>query len=199
MMTKFQLNWPTTLVVALLVAFGSVHALAGRQSPPPSPAVVATVDLERVLTGIGAFGRANERLEALGEQLDTEDEAMRQEIADLQADLEFLPAGSENSLETQRKIHWLAHRRRAFLEFAQRKISVEQSRTLRTLYDQVISEIQQMSDESAFDVVLVNDSASPMPDQLTEQELMRQISSRRILHAGRRIDITDELIRRLDG
>lgn len=195
---KNTINWPTVAVVAIITVFATMQSRAGRPQFAP-PAVIATVDLEQVMTSMDAYKESNVDLEALGASLDAREEELRQEISDLQEDLGFLPPGSANSLETQREIHWLAQRRTAFLEFASRKINVEHSKVLRSLYDQVLGEVDRMAAENGYDVVLVNDSASELPDRVSERDMMRAIASRRILKAASRIDITQELVQRLNS
>ena len=55
-----------------------------------------------------------------------------------------------------------------------------------------------MSRANGYDIVLVDDTVAELPEDTTEAETMRQISARRMLYANPQVDISDELIVRMN-
>ena len=45
---KKQINWPAAVIIAALALFAGYQTSANRQSSPPQPAVLATIDIEEV-------------------------------------------------------------------------------------------------------------------------------------------------------
>ena len=80
---------------------------------------------------------------------------------------------------------------------------MERALLLEDLYRKIYAEVQDMSSEQGFDLVLINDAGVDFiyneQSQLTrEQQLMQQIGSKRIFFASSNEDLTSELIVRMN-
>ena len=190
---RAQSTLPLVLVVGVVVGAMAFGGEANRLAAPPRPTVIATVNLEEVFRGLNEYQSVNERLKALAAELDKEGTRRRDEITRLGDDINLLPAGpNRDNLERD----WLrkSHDLQAYVEFATRKLNDAQSRALRDLYERIRGDIAALATSSGYDVVFVDDSVAVLPEVASEAEMMRQISARRILYAGKEIDITKQVV-----
>jgi Skp family chaperone for outer membrane proteins len=193
-----RLNWSAGLLAAVLALHMGYTSYAVRQAAPLAPATLATVNLEQVFAGLDARAAADTRLAALAEELDGQAQAQRDEIALLEQDLEIFQPGSEEYEQTSASIAEMTLKRRAFIEYSARRIDAEQSRVLSELYDTIKEVLAALSTEYGYDIVFVDDSVVQLPRNVGEQEMMRQISARRMLYTNPAIDISQELIVRMN-
>ena len=56
---------------------------------------------------------------------------------------------------------------------------------------------QQLAEEDGYDIILMNDSVLEIPEN--PENIVREISNRRILFARSQMDITDQLIQRMNA
>lgn len=196
---KAILNAPTVLLLLVLGGVLGHTTQANRGAAPLSPAMVATVDLERIFVNLQARGAADARLNKLAEELDARGQEERDKIELLRQDLDLYPPGSSKYQETSQEIAKLGFKLKAYLDFAVRKLDSEKSKSLRRLYEDIKLAIREEATAKGYDMVVVDDSIVQLPADASEQETMRQISGRRLLYAAEQIDITDDVIARMNG
>ena len=74
----------------------------------------------------------------------------------------------------------------------------ERATDLRETYDRIRSEAGKLAKEHNIDIVLLNDSI-PEIDLSDAARTLQQISARRILYANESLDVTKELLARMNG
>lgn len=195
---KNTLNRPSLLLLIMVAGALAYQSLALRPGPVTEPAVIASVNLELVFGSLDLRGAANAELEKLATSLD--DELTRQkELLDVkEEDLAFMTPGSDAYRQTEVEMLEMSGRLAAYVEFADKKMNIERSRVLREIYDEIKATIAALCDEEGYDVVFVDDSIVELPEVATEAEMMRQISARRMLHTRSRIDISQDVIQRMN-
>jgi len=189
-----RINWPVAFVLAVLAGLVAYTTQAQKAPPPLSPAVVATVNIEEIFRGLNERAAADTSLLELAEELDAKGVQMREEIELLGQDLELYPVGSKQYQQATEEIARKTYRLQAYREFAMRKLEVEKSRTLHGLYLKIRTAVGEMSGPSGYDIVFVDDTVVGLPTDVTEAEMWRQISARRMLFTNPRIDVTDHLL-----
>lgn len=194
---KTNINWSTVALIALVAGVVG-HATNANRAAPTSPSVVAVLDLEALFQGLDERGSADTQLMRIAEDLDARGTLRREEIELLSQDLELYSPGSPQYQETSREVARKGFELQAFLDFAMRKLDAEKARTLRRLYDRIKSTVETISKENGYDLVLVDDSIVSLPIEATEAETMRQISARRMLYGSPQINITQDVIARMN-
>ncbi|MGA1708554.1 MAG: OmpH family outer membrane protein [Phycisphaerales bacterium] len=181
--------------LAMLVA-GSLLALAA--FAPQRPAVVASVDLERVFNSIDLQAKTETRLKAVAADLDAQRKALRDGIEELNAELESFQPGSAAQLEVATRIEEAIAEFRAFEGFARAKAEAEQAKSMRQIYMTIREAAMELAKERGWDYVMVDDSI-PTIEPTDSQRMLQQISSRRFLYANPSFDVTDDLIAKLNA
>jgi Skp family chaperone for outer membrane proteins len=183
----------TALLAAVLCAGLAAFAALS----PDRPAVVATVDLERVFNSVDLQTRTEVRLQAMSEQLGARRDELRLEIEDLQAELESFQPGSDAQIEVAGRIEEAIAEFRAWEGFAAIKLEAEQSKAMRDIYLSIREAAATLAKERGWDYVLVDDTVPTIQPGGAEQ-MQQQIGSRRFLYANGAFDVTDELVARLN-
>jgi len=197
-MTK-RMHWPSVAVLAV-AALWIGHVTQANRPAPPEPARIATINIEDVFNALNERSAADAELLELSNELEAERVQLREEIELLKEDLQnVLQPGTPAYEESQEALVWKTAQLRAFVDFAQRKLDREQSKLLRRIYENMKRVIGELSDDEGYDVVFVDDSVVELPADVTEAEMMRQISARRMLFSSPVIDISEALIERMNA
>lgn len=201
------------VVVTLLAGVIAGQAVSqARQGARPSR--VAVVELPRVVDGLEQRSAMMAEIQGLADDFNAEDKNWQSRIEAVTAELEALrptdgtPLGDAAVAKAReigdRRLRLIADYRE-WKTFAQSILDQETSFRLRELYQVVKNEIAAMSAVEGYDLVLVDDSqgelAEPNPNARmdAEAQILQQILNRRILYASSVVDVTDELIDRMNN
>ncbi len=165
---------------------------------PMPPAVIGVVDLEKVYNNLDSRSELVTRIEAMQAKMAEDASSMQEELEMLSAELESLSPGSGAMIEMNDKAISISGKLRAFETYGALLIERERAADLRDSYDMIRTEAGTLSKMMDIDLVLLNDSI-PMVDLADAAGTLQQISARRVLWANETLDITDELIARLNG
>ena len=190
-----RLGRTAAAALALLVG-GALLAFAA--FAPQRPAVVASVDLERVFNSIDLQAKTEARLKAVAVDLDAQRKKLRDGIEELQAELESFQPGSTAQLEVATRIEEAIAEFRAFDGFARAKAEAEQAKAMRQIYMSIRDAAMELAKERGWDYVMVDDSI-PTIEPTDSQRMLQQISSRRFLYANPSFDVTNDLIAKLNA
>lgn len=170
---------------------------ASRQAGGSSAAVVATIDLERLIDNLEAMKAANDELAAAAQSYQSQIQRQREALELLYEETELLVGQQKDAKLAEAEL--LADELRVSTDFAAGKLEEMRVRSLRRIYEDVRIAAAEVSRANGWDLVLVNDALVEVPPVASQQELMRQISARRVIYGDTRIDVTDVLISALNG
>lgn len=192
-----QTRQPRLLIVALIGAIVSLLAYqsfgGNTRTIVIDPAVVGTVNLEKVYGSIPQKALAEQSLQGFGQSLDETINGFLDEIEVLEADLEGLSPNSQRYEEMTAELMRKTLEYEGFVQFANNRLELEKAEALRDIYLELRSAIARLSQRNGYDLVIVDDTVGDLTPS-TEQEMQRQISARRVLYGARTIDITDLVI-----
>ena len=195
---NMRTNWPALILLGVLIGV-VVGRTDGVRPAPTQPAVIATVNLDVIFDRLDEFASARDELKQEQDRLQQEMERRQAEIQSLEADLELFQPGSDQAARTSEQIAELSYNLQAFTEFATRKLDVEKADALEIIYERLRVVAGDLAQENGYDIIFVDDSIAKAPTAITEAEMMKQISARRMLYAGRVIDVSDALIARMNN
>lgn len=178
-------------VLVLMLAYRSFGG--GGTTVIVDPAVVCTVNLERVYEAIPQKTAAEQSLEAFGRSLDERISAYEEEIDALEGELEALAPNSESYEQRTAELMRKTLEYEGFLQFANNRFQLQRAEALRDIYLELRANIAQIAQRNGYDLVIVDDTVGELTPT-TEEDMRRQISARRMLYGARTIDITDIVI-----
>jgi Skp family chaperone for outer membrane proteins len=200
-----QRTVPTILCIAAALATASIVVLpaGGAGAVLANQTSVAVMDPSRVLEGLIERADAESGLRAKFEDLKAQANTRTSEIRSLQEQLQLTQdANAREAL--QNEIESKGVKAIAFDQFAARQFDVDLALLKQDLYQRIKAAVADLSQANGIDIVLVNDNA--MPIQINPElkvaraaQVSEQISQRRVMFAADKVDITDELILRMNN
>ncbi len=192
------MSGPLSLVLLLAAGLLAFRTMANRSAAPAEPTAVASVNLEEIFLGLAYRSAADAELILLAESLDGQGDGKREKIEMLAQDLELFPPGSPQYQSASQDIAKRTYELQAYLDFAVRKLDARKARTLRTIYEDIKKTVGAIAVDQGYDFVIVDDSVVRLPTDVSEAETMRQISARRLLYTNPQVDITRDVIERMN-
>ena len=189
--------------MALAGAMGVVVLFLGRElnsAQPKTDALsmkIATVSVRQVFLNCKANARY--RADELAEQskISGAMELLRKEIQAQEAGLKALRPGSTDHLEQYRELVNKQYALEAQQKFNSQQRILKDRRWTEELYREILRITKTLAEEKGLDMVLEKDEPEfpvPSPD-----ELMMTLSTHKVLFSGGCVDITNEVVARLDA
>lgn len=190
---------PALIVVAVVTLL--VVGLAGagaQQAMQAEPTAVAVVDLERVFDQLEEMSALEADANSKAEQIQKQAEEKRQEVQQLQSDLGLLKAGTEEHRQAQEEVEMAAIEFRTWLQFQKQKLERERGVMVEGLYRKTLDAVEQVADGSGYDLVLYKARTTDLNFE-SARDLAQRIQARKVLYADDALDITDEVVQRMNN
>lgn len=189
-------------IAVLLVAIAGYETLAQR-AVAPGPLVIATVRIDALFDGLQQRAEAKAEVAALEAELQGELTARQQEITALEEKLEDVVAAARRD-ELMDQITLARMRLQLWQQSATAELEVEKAIRLQYLYQSLRAAIKALADDEGYDLVLLNDSSDELPFDRearvpAQLQILQQVSNRKILYVNSAVDITEDLIIRMNN
>ena len=185
------------LILIVLVGVTAYDSFAIRNVLKASPTAAGVVNLEEVFAGLTERAEADAALQQMADSLQRDSETQSQEIENLAADLEDYPPGSEKYQQVLEEYSLKTLEYQAFIEFSRQKISIEKSLIYKRIYQAIRLAASEIAKEDGYQLIIVDDGVRDLP-AVAEAEMIRQISARKVLYAESTIDLTEQLLARMN-
>jgi Skp family chaperone for outer membrane proteins len=208
---KRTVSVPVFVLVGLLCAVIAYQAGATRVVIVNKPAVVATVNLPKVLEGLAQRSQADATLASM--EADFRQEADRREktVKQLETDLNNLrerlnteQASSDVVQDLVDRINLEIISFQAWRQFKLDQFDVEQALLMQDIYRTIKRTIAEMAGTEGYDLVVFDTSTgelsiNPSSRVSRTEQIQQQILARGVLYAGQPLDITNDLIERMNN
>lgn len=186
-------------VVCLTVgpAFLTHLRAQGPAGPSAPEARVAVCDMQIIFT---EYVRAKDLLARLNEKrqaLTAEDDQRSKAIDALQAELSGLKPGSAEYDARRAQAERQQIDRAVAIQFAESNLRREHRRLTMDMYTEITQVVAAVAQERGFNLVLYRDGALVDTDETLE--LLAQIRSRKLLYSDNSLDITSDVLARLNA
>jgi len=178
------------MIVVVALAW---HTQANRRLAPSAPAVLVSVDFERVFSSLEERVSEQSRAQAIVDTMTADIEARRQHIESYEQEFELYETGSEKWEELMQEQQLEVLEYRAQIDYLNLRAAREESKGMRRVYEHIREAAASLSKVNGWDYVVVNDAAVALPEG-DNVDMGVQISNRRMLYANPTLDVTDALI-----
>lgn len=203
---RLRFEYFTLLAVAL---FAVILIGTDRSAPATAafaqttPTSIATVDLTRLLNQLDEQRALQQDIKRLDRDLLEKLQMRKDAIAALQADLDPLEPGSPLFLERSGELLLAKKDVQAFEEYRFTTIDLHMALNLQKMYWKTNEAVKKLAN-GRFQLILYSDVLTafrfPESSRLSRTAQVRQqIASRTMLHAEPSLDLTDELIQRMNN
>ncbi len=212
-MTDATTNRPTrirgflTPVSLVLLGVLCLHTLTVEGSRPrlvaADPTPVAVVDVSRVLEQIDERSDWDIRIEALRGSIQRE-AAKRREAMDKRLKESEQAETAEDRQRIRDEVALMQLRLEQWGALKTAEVDREESLKWRSIYRNLRRESQRVAEAEGYEMVMVDDSVGdvqtmPQSKVPLQQQVLEQITNRRVLFAANAIDITDQVIVRMNN
>ena len=194
----------TVLTFCLLCLVIAYQASASRMLGV-RPTAVAVVDLRVLIDGLNRRSDAMMRLERMKSGMEAERDRRITALEELQGQLNDIPEAdtkARRAKEDQITLEQLNNR--VWLQLSADKLDIEKKLSLQDLYRAIKQAIAALAAADGWDIVLLDDSGvelgiNPQSQATREAQITQQMISLKVLYAGDAVDITDQLITRMNN
>lgn len=180
------------------VVLSVVWALIGQQHAVASP-TVAVVSVPKVSERYHRTGDLEAGFEKKREQLNQEREAIRDKIQLTARSLEEeLKPGTDAYRSRQKQLAILKAEHQFFVEVETKQIERQLAESLRMIFADIQAVVRVVAEERGIDLVLAADMM-PQGAPETPLQVRQQIILQKVLFWAPRVDLTDEVIVRLNA
>ena len=192
-------------VAAALLALTAIQAAAAQDASTtqpagpgtaPQPATVAVCDMAAVFKNYDRANDLNKKLKSRVEELKAEAKKRGDEIDKIQNTIEELKPGSKESDAALDKMTKLTIERQAWINFQDELAKREDFRLTKDLYNDVLVAVEKIAREKGFQVVLSKETSNQASHNI--DELLQQMSRRKVLYSDPSLDITEDVIKQLN-
>ncbi len=201
-MNKSQIiGFSLLLIATAVIASATSIAFAATRGFAP-PTAVAKINLTRVLEGLNQRAAAEQAVNDMRLAMNSEDQQRQGELRQMQEALAERSGEALRSAEDELAMKLLQYQ--AWLKVSDQQLDVESSLQLRSLYRTIRIAVESLAEAEGYDLVVVDDSSSefamnPQASLSRQMQVRQQIVGRRVLYGRDAIDITDELIVRMNN
>jgi Skp family chaperone for outer membrane proteins len=192
---KAKAMFLSCLIGAVVLFSGYQYSGAEPESVKPGPKI-GVVSIRRIFQDCKRNVRYRQEATAEQEQIVAELDKLRKEIEAEEAGLRTLKAGSSDYLELMKGILEKQASLQARQEFHKQQLAMKDQRWTEQLYTDILRETGEVAKEKGLDIVFENDE--PELPALSAQDLMMAIRTHKVLYSGGGLDITNEVMSRVD-
>ncbi|WP_432798648.1 OmpH family outer membrane protein [Poriferisphaera sp. WC338] len=183
----------TAALALLLIAFAGVQAT----NMFAEPTAVAVVDIQKVFDGLKERVSLDAEDKTSREALQQEAKLRQEEIQALQEELKMLE-GQAGTDQKQDELQMKAIQYQAWGKFMQQKQASDAALNIEQLYRKMLKAIDLVATEGGYELVLYKETIDRM-NTADIQQLRLQIFSRKVLYNSPTIDLTNQVIQRMNN
>lgn len=203
-----MLNHLRTNATALVVTAGILGLFAAwpaeaNRTASMGPTVVATVDMQLVMNGLSERADLQVGLAANGQAIEEEEKMRAEGIERLAKELKDV-VDEQRRVSLQDELDLKILQRMAWLRFTKQEIDIDKSLMLESLFRNMQEAAKELAEIEGIDLVIIDDSGQqfdllPNTQLSKEGQVAQQMTSRRVLYRDSAIDISEELIVRMNN
>ncbi len=189
----------TICVIGIMVLF-AVHncgVAEPKTTEPKSGLKIGTVSIKKILRECKLSAKYRDEATAERTKIEAELEKLSKEIDAQKAGLKTLKSGSPDYMAAVKDILTKQASLQAQQEFQNRQMVLKEQRIVEEVYKGILEKTSLVAEEKGIDMVF--EKSEPELPADNSNELMLTISSHKLLYCKGCVDITDEVMAKLDG
>lgn len=190
----------SVLIVALIGALtlGLYVTAGGQAGGQAAPTKVAVVNLQEIINDCAQQAKYRADNQARAESLRAEQQKRQQEIAGLTTALDPLQPGSDAWMKKREQLQEKTLEMRVWVEMQEQNSQLEQARQFATIYRAATDASAGVAEAMGYEVVL---QTGELPDlmRLNVQQLQTVVQTRKVVYAGKNVDITQAVLQRVNA
>lgn len=188
---------PCIVILAAALAW-QAGANTAASRPPAQPTAVATIDIVEVFDKLNERSvleqQLEKRLNDRQAQLDEVSNRLKAIRADLDPATGTLKPGTDAHKERVREMMELQAVAEARTNALRQISAIDMGALRRQLFEKITAAVAKVSERDGLDIVVLDDSAFPIPENSADNDVYRAIITKGILYRHDSVDITDRVV-----
>ncbi len=185
------------LAIALVLAGAAFQAGSQANGNLPEP-IVATITVAEVINGLDEINDRQAQLEAFIRDRDQKIRDLEQRFESVRSEFDLLPSGPEKRSKAE-DLERLRAQIQVESELAKVLVDRRRGEIFAELFRKISRSVSELSRQRGYTLVLASDAESGIPANPTEQQARAAIYGQRVMFAASAIDITDELVSKMNN
>ena len=190
------------VLLSLIVAAAAVVLLPSRaasqaQNAQGAPLKIATASAAKIFMGMKEKTDVRARLDQQVKDLRNEEESRRQKVKDLQSQMELIKPDSPQYEEASKALTAAAIEFEVWGKTSQAQAARNEKMLTKMLFEKITVAIAEIAKERGIDFVVAEQPPFAV-ERMSPQELQQAMVQRQVLYANASLDLTQDVITRLD-
>lgn len=192
---RFKAIFLSSLIGAVVLFVGHQHSGAASASDG-TQSKIGVVGIRQIFQDCKRNVEYREEATAEQQKIITELDRLKKEIEVEEAGLKALKAGSSDYMDIMKSVLEKQATLQAKQEYHKQQMALRDQKWTEQLYTEILRQTAAVAKEKGLEIVLEKDE--PELPALSAQELLMTIRTHSVLYCGGCLDITDEVMRRVD-
>lgn len=190
---------PLVLIAAAGIAVLGLNVWQGQTASARSnfvastPTSIGVVNLELLMTKLDEVKTRNSSLQAKGAERQKPLTDLSTKLEKIKKDVDLEPKDSKKRPEMVAEGVIIERQAQAMKQAYQQLIELDKGAILSEVYTKMTKSCEALAAKQGLDLVIVDDTSIRLPDNGDANEMTQAIQARRVLFAGKSVDVTDAL------
>lgn len=186
------------VIMSALLAAGLIVTTQATSNLLARPTAVGVVNIEEVVAALTEKQQLDAEMKTKRDSLAAEQATRQKQIEKLEFDLNALRVGTPAYEAKQAQLQKAVLELQVWIRFEQQKAGRELGLQTQRLYEKILTACGNVGRDNGYDLVLFRESTVE-PNFENPQQLQAMIQLRKVLYANPQIDLTDQVIQRMNN
>ncbi len=160
---------------------------------------VAVVDVQKAFDALKEKVQVEAELQSAADGVKQEDTRRQQKLVELQQDLKILAAGTPPYDRKQEELEKGALDRQVWLQYQQAKLNRERAVRIENIYKKMVEAIGRVATSAGYKLVLFKEPDVNLSQITKPEQISAVIGSRKVIWSADDLDLTDQVIQKLNN
>lgn len=189
----------TIALTAAALLVGVLAVAKGASTMMAKPTAVGVVNIADVFDALTEKQAIDAQLKSQVAEITAQQAAKKKQIEDLEFDLNALKVGTSNYNKKQEELQQATIDMQVWARFVQAKAAREGGIQLERIYNKMTDAIARVAQDNGYDLVLYREPDLSQQHWDSPQQLSQLLELRKVLYAGKQIDLTNQVIQRMNN
>ncbi len=182
-----------------ILAAAAVIGISSAAQAQQKATGVAVVDVQKAFDALREKTQVEAELTTAADLVKTEDGKRQAKLRELDQDLKIMAVGTPPYEKKQEELERAALDRQVWLQFQQGKLNRERAVRIEAIYKKMIETIGRVAQANGYKLVLFKEQDVNLGSISKPEQISAIIGSRKVLWSSDELDLTDQVVQRLNN
>ncbi len=184
--------------LVMVVAMMGMLSMPGKAQAQARPTAIAVIDVEKAMVALEEKTQVEADMKTEFEQIKQDHESRRTKLKQMKEDMDLLQPGTDAYMKKAEEFNLEGMQLEAWYKYKQARMQSESVLQLGNMYRKLIETVGKIAGENGYDMVLFKEK-QPNFNNVKPEALSTIISMRKVLWVRNDLDITDQVVQRMNN